>query len=155
MYCAVFVPHEERELTVRLADRTLSRKSRRFSWTISYACAVTLPGRPVLSRLAQTYYPDRSEADVESLLRGVLGGDLAVFAGETVALPISPSVHTAVFKRSGSPSFEPPYGLSEAGDVWFDCLTGVPLRVEGRLYGIKGEVTITEASGEFALGSPR
>lgn len=155
MYCAVFSPREEKTLTVRLADGALNRKSRRFSWTVGYACTVTLPERPVLSQLARAYYPGRSESDVGAWLKGVLGGELTAFAGRTIALPISPSVHTTVFRRSGTPSFEAPYGISEAGDVWFDCVTGIPLRVEGQLHGIKGEVTIAEASGEFALGPHR
>ncbi|MBT3380613.1 MAG: hypothetical protein HOJ57_31035 [Lentisphaerae bacterium] len=150
IYEASFAPHETEALTFKVNGTPLNRRARRFSWTLSYVCPFIIPTSPDLDAIAATYFPGVAGQKVRALLEELAGGTLGANVGKTLALPVSPAVHSAVFQRSGGDGFERPYGLSEAGEIWFDTRTGIPLRLKGGMHGIQGEARLAHVDGELA-----
>lgn len=150
IYGAAFTPHDVSTLELKINDAVMRRRARRFTWTLSYVCPFVIPISPDLAAIAATYYPGMASAKVEALLEELAGGRLTAHAGQTLALPVSPKVHSAVFQRSAGNAFERPYGLSKAGEIWFDSKTGVPLRLKGGVHGIQGEARLAQIEGPLA-----
>lgn len=150
IHCAKFAPREISELDLTINGKAVTRKARRFSWSLNYACPAPMPSESTVTAIQEAFYPEHKPEETAVLLKEMFGADLTVIAGKTVAIPVSSAVHTAFFHRAEDEGFESPYGISEDGEVWFDVVSGMPLLISGGVHGLRGDVYLRRVTGTYA-----
>ena len=147
VYCARLDAGETTDIELTVDKVTLQRRCRAFTITLSYTACFEVTQGLTPEAVWKKYFPERSREEAQELLGDLAGAPLADCVGQLVAVPVSMPTYNRVFTRDKG--FKGPFGLSEAGKLWADAVTGVPVVLEGKAYGIGIRLVLSSAPGLF------
>jgi hypothetical protein len=143
IYVGRFGPTKQEQITVEVNGETVQRSAVRCEVTLSYGHPVDLQEEDTIASLASRYMPDKAHDEAVDMIKGIVGAEsLDDFANDALVVPVSVSVYNAL--HDSDKDFEGPFGLSESVTLWVDAELGIPLRAEGRLYGLKVAIELNQ-----------
>ncbi len=143
IYVGRFVPAKQELITVEVNGEAVQRSAVCCQVTLSYGYPVDLKKEETIASLASRYMPDKPKNEAISMIRGIVGAEsLDDFTKNALIVPVSVSVYNAL--HDSDKDFEGPFGLSESVTLWVDAELGIPLRAEGRLYGLKVAIELSQ-----------
>ena len=143
IYVGRFVPAKQEVITVEVNGQAVQRSAVRCQVTLSYGHPVDLKEEDTIASLASRYMPDKPRNEAISMIRGIVGAEsLDDFTKNALIVPVSVSVYNAL--HDSDKDFEGPFGLSESVTLWVDAELGIPLRADGRLYGLKVAIELSQ-----------
>ena len=143
IYVGRFVPAKQEQITVEVNGQEVQRLAVRCQVTLSYGYPVDLEEGDTIASLASRYMPDKTRNEAISMIRGILGVEsFDEYKKESLIVPVSVSVYNDL--HDSDKDFEGPFGLSESVTLWVDAELGIPLRAEGRLYGLKVAIELSQ-----------